>query len=73
MLVGRCMKCGKQYIGWALQIREYQLCPVCGSRLIIRNTGENYKPGAETMATSQRDGIAEWQEALENTLPHFLL
>lgn len=73
MLVGRCIKCGKHYIGWALQMPEHQVCPVCGSRLMIRNTGDNYKPGDETVAASQRGGIAEWQEALENTLPHFLL
>jgi len=73
MLVGKCTKCGKRYIGWALSKPEHQTCPECGIRLVIRNMSENCPPDNETVAASQINGIAEWQEALENTLPHFLL
>ena len=73
MLVGKCPKCGKQYIGWALSIPEYQVCPVCGARLVIRNMHKNCQPDEKTLAASEIDGMVEWQESLENNLSHFLL
>ena len=73
MLVGKCTKCGKRYIGWALSRQEHQMCPDCGARLIVRNMSEKYQSNTETVVTLKRDGIAEWQETLEDTLPHFML
>ena len=73
MLVGQCTKCGKRYVGWALTRPEHQRCNDCGIKLVIRNMGVNYQPDDEALAASLRSGKEEWQEALENTLPHFLL
>jgi DNA-directed RNA polymerase subunit RPC12/RpoP len=73
MLVGKCTKCNKRYIGWALSRPEHQECPECSTKLIIRNMGANYKPDSTTLAAAMGTGKEEWQESLENTLPHFLL
>ena len=73
MLVGKCTKCGKRYTGWALSRPEHQSCDDCGVKLVIRNMGVNYKPDDERLAVSLRARKEEWQEALENTLPHFML
>jgi DNA-directed RNA polymerase subunit RPC12/RpoP len=73
MLVGKCTKCGKRYIGWALSRPEHQACLECGGRLVVRNMNENYQPGTETVVTVQRTGIAEWQEALEDVTTHFII
>jgi DNA-directed RNA polymerase subunit RPC12/RpoP len=76
MLVGKCTRCGKQYVGWALSRPEHQECNDCGAKLVIRNIrniGNNYQSDNKTLASSLRSGKEEWQEALENTLPHFLL
>ena len=73
MLVGKCAKCGKQYIGWALSQPEHQYCDDCGIKLIIRNMGVNYPIDDKIVTAINRSGKEEWQEALENTLPHFLL
>jgi hypothetical protein len=35
--------------------------------------GANYKPDSTTLAAAMGTGKEEWQESLENTLPHFLL
>ena len=73
MLVGKCTKCGKRYIGWALSRSEHQTCPDCGAKLIVRNMSENYQQDTKTVVASKKEGITEWQEALEDTLPHFML
>ena len=73
MLVGKCTKCGKRYLGWALSQPEHQYCDDCGVKLIIRNMGMNNQPDDKIIAASLRSGKEEWQESLENTLPHFLL
>jgi DNA-directed RNA polymerase subunit RPC12/RpoP len=73
MLVGRCTRCGKQYMGWALSRPEHQMCPDCGAKLVIRNMSTNFQPDNRTLAASVRSGKEEWQELLEKTLPHFLL
>jgi DNA-directed RNA polymerase subunit RPC12/RpoP len=73
MLVGKCARCGKQYTGWALSRPEHQKCNDCGVKLIIRNMNVNYQPDSKRLADSLRAGKEEWREALENTLPHFLL
>ena len=73
MLVGKCTRCGKRYVGWALSRPEHQTCPDCTARLVIRNMGGKYQPDNVTVAASQRNEVAEWQESLEETLPHFLL
>lgn len=73
MLVGRCTRCGKRYIGWALSRPEHQECDYCGVKLIIRNMGVNYQLDDKIDIAIKRSGKEEWQEALEHTLPHFLL
>ena len=74
MLVGKCTKCGKRYIGWALSKTEERKCPVCGIRLVVRNMSENHQPNTETAVAGQRKGIAEWHdEALESKKPNFML
>ena len=73
MLVGKCPRCGKRYMGWALSRPEHQECNDCGVKLVIRNTNVNYQPDGERLADSLRVRKEEWQEALENTLPDFLL
>jgi DNA-directed RNA polymerase subunit RPC12/RpoP len=73
MLVGRCTRCGKQYMGWALSRPEHQTCPDCGAKLVIRNMSTNYQPDSKTPALSLGSSQGEWQELLERTLPHFLL
>lgn len=73
MLVGKCTRCGKRYIGWALSRPEEQKCLECGTKLVVRNLSENYKPDIETAVAAQRDGIAEWQVVQETKKPHFIL
>ena len=73
MLVGKCTKCEKRYVGWALYSPEQQTCDNCGTRLIIRNMAESYQVDSETLAASEITGKEEWQQSLENTLPDFLL
>ncbi len=73
MLVGRCTKCNKRYIGWSLSSPEHQTCRDCGAKLIVSNLSEKYQTGTETVVASQRDGITEWQKPLEDTLPQFML
>ena len=73
MLVGKCIRCDKRYIGWALSRPEHQMCPYCGTRLLVYDMDGEYQPDAQTTLSVQKDGIAEWQEALENILPSFLL
>ena len=73
MLVGKCMRCGKQYLGWALSKTEYQTCTNCGARLVIRKMSTNYEPDNNTPSAPLGTGKEEWQESLENTLPQFLL
>ena len=73
LLVGKCTKCGKRYIGWALSRPEYQNCPDCGVRLVVRNMVGKYQPDSETAIAAQRDEIAEWQEAREDETTHFII
>jgi DNA-directed RNA polymerase subunit RPC12/RpoP len=73
MLVGKCTKCGKRYIGWALSRPEHQACLECGGRLVVRNMSEDRPPDTETAVNAQRNGIAEWQEVVKNKTPHFML
>ena len=73
MLVGKCTKCGKQYVGWALSSPEYQNCPHCEARLVIRNMSENYQPDKKTFAASQRTGIVELGESCEGSMPQIFL
>jgi len=73
MLVGKCTKCGKRYIGWALSRPEHQNCPECGVSLVVRNMSEKYQPDTDTLINAQRNGVAEWQEVVENKTPHFML
>jgi DNA-directed RNA polymerase subunit RPC12/RpoP len=73
MLVGKCVRCDKRYIGWALSRPEHQMCPNCGSRLLICNMSEKYQQYAQETLSVQKDGMAEWQESLESMLPNFLL
>ena len=73
MLVGKCTKCGKRYVGWALSRPEHRKCPDCGVGLVVRNMTEKQQPDSATLMAAQTRGIAEWQDSLEETLPHFLL
>jgi len=73
MLVGKCTKCGKRYVGWALSRPEHQTCPDCGIRLVVRNMSENCQPDSETLIAGQRNGIAEWPETQEKAAPNFKL
>ena len=73
MLVGKCTKCGKSYIGWALSRPEHHTCLECGAILLIRNMGENYQPDRKTFAASQRNGIAELIDSADDTIPQIFL
>jgi DNA-directed RNA polymerase subunit RPC12/RpoP len=73
MLVGKCTRCDKRYIGWALSRPEHQMCPNCGTRLLVYSMDERYQPDAQTTLSVQKDKIGEWQEALESMLHNFLL
>ena len=73
MLVGKCTKCGKRFIGWALSRPEEQKCTYCGTRLVVRNMVEGFQLDPETAIAAQRKGIAEWQDAMEGETPDFKL
>ena len=48
MIEGRCPKCGRCYVGWALRFPRNQMCSNCGAALEIFRDGirisEGYSP-----------------------------
>lgn len=44
MIIGKCPKCGKLYLGWSLREPSNQVCRNCGCDLMISIDGEsNFK------------------------------
>ena len=45
MLEGRCPKCGRCYVGWALRFPRNQMCSNCGAALEIYQDGKRISEG----------------------------
>lgn len=45
MIEGRCRKCGRCYVGWALRFPRNQMCSNCGAALEIYLDGKRISEG----------------------------
>jgi len=45
MLEGRCPKCGRCYVGWALRFPRNQTCSNCGAALELYEDGKRISTG----------------------------
>jgi DNA-directed RNA polymerase subunit RPC12/RpoP len=68
MLASKCIKCGKYFVGWSLDLPENQRCRYCGSRLLIHDdTIPHYVDYGSILKSLDRKPD-EWQRLLEQTL-----
>jgi len=72
MLVGKCKKCHKRYLGWALSKTEYQTCPNCGTKLTIHNETMEPTLDSKTPLPPLEKCEKEWQNLLEKSMAIFL-
>ena len=68
MLASKCAKCKKHFVGWALSLPEYKICPYCGSKLAIHDETIELDVGYENLLQAINNRPIEWQESLEKTL-----
>jgi len=56
MIEGRCPKCGRCYVGWALKIPCNQMCSNCGAALEIYQGGKRI-PGGYSPFTAEKHTV----------------
>ena len=72
MLASKCVKCGKHFVGWSLEIPGNQKCRYCGSTLAIHDDAIDLDVNYEDLYKSLYDHPDEWQQLLRNTMAVYL-